>query len=69
MVPRIAITLGDPRGIGPEITAKALSEVTGATITVIGPDDLIAALPAHAQVSTGAWNGGSGPGTGNAPPF
>ena len=64
MVPRIAITLGDPRGIGPEITAKALSEVTGATITVIGPDDLIAALPAHARVSTGSWNGGSGAGSG-----
>ncbi|HKP30836.1 MAG TPA: 4-hydroxythreonine-4-phosphate dehydrogenase PdxA [Gemmatimonadales bacterium] len=64
MTPRIAITLGDPRGIGPEITAQALAAVTGATVTVIGPDDLIAPLPAHARVGVGTWNGGSGAGSG-----
>jgi 4-hydroxythreonine-4-phosphate dehydrogenase len=65
MPPRIAITLGDPRGIGPEITAKALSAIPEAMITVIGPDDLIGALPAHARVGVGTWNGGSGPGNGS----
>ena len=65
MTARIAITLGDPRGIGPEITAQALSAVPGATITVIGPDDLIASLPAHARVGVGTWNGGSGTGNGS----
>ena len=64
MSARIAITLGDPRGIGPEITAQALSAVTGATVTVIGPDDLIAPLPAHARVGVGTWNGGTGAGSG-----
>jgi 4-hydroxythreonine-4-phosphate dehydrogenase len=64
MPPRIAITLGDPRGIGPEITGAALSAVSGATLTVIGPDDLLAALPAHARVGVGSWNGGSGAGSG-----
>ncbi len=63
-VPRIAITLGDPRGIGPAITAGALSGGVGAAVTVIGPDDLIASLPAQARVGVGAWNGGSGAGTG-----
>jgi 4-hydroxythreonine-4-phosphate dehydrogenase len=64
MTARIAITLGDPRGIGPEITAAALSAVTGATITVVGPDDLIGSLPAHARVGVGSWNGGTGAGNG-----
>jgi 4-hydroxythreonine-4-phosphate dehydrogenase len=64
MPARIAITLGDPRGIGPEITAHALSAVAGATVTVIGPDDLIAPLPAHARIGVGTWNGGTGAGNG-----
>src|SRR5262245_57099176 len=64
MAARIAITLGDPRGIGPEITALALAAVAGATVTVVGPDDLIARLPAQARVGVGAWNGGSGSGNG-----
>ena len=64
MPPRIAITLGDPRGIGPEITAQALSAVPGATITLVGPDDLIGSLPAHARIGVGTWNGGSGAGNG-----
>jgi 4-hydroxythreonine-4-phosphate dehydrogenase len=33
-------------------------------VTVIGPDDLITALPAHARLGVGSWNGGSGAGTG-----
>ena len=29
MIPRIAISLGDPSGIGPEVTAKALGALRG----------------------------------------
>ena len=48
MVPRIAVTLGDPRGIGPEIVAKTLSEPPAeADYIVIGPDELIRDLPAE----------------------
>lgn len=40
-MPRLAITVGDPRGIGPEIVARALLDArvvsTGATWIVIGP--------------------------------
>src|SRR6185295_13297982 len=38
--PRLAVTLGDPRGIGPEIVAAALAdpEIAGAaSFTVVGP--------------------------------
>ncbi|HEX9166526.1 MAG TPA: hypothetical protein VF862_11510, partial [Gemmatimonadales bacterium] len=62
--PRIAVTLGDPRGIGPEITAAALAGGVDANVTVIGPDDLIAALPAAARIGVGAWHQGSGEATG-----
>ena len=65
MRPRLAVTLGDPRGIGPEIVARALAEPLEADITLIGAEDQIAAIPAAALPSTrsmavGAWNGGSG---------
>jgi hypothetical protein len=43
--PRIAITLGDPRGIGPEIAAKVLAEGIEADVTLIGAEDQIADLP------------------------
>jgi 4-hydroxythreonine-4-phosphate dehydrogenase len=58
--PRIAITLGDPRGIGPEITARVLAEGVEAEVTVVGAEDQIAALPARARVSVGTWGQGSG---------
>jgi 4-hydroxythreonine-4-phosphate dehydrogenase len=41
--PRIAVTLGDPAGIGPEVVTKALSDPQlrqGANITVIGDEAL-----------------------------
>lgn len=57
--PRIAITLGDPRGIGPEITAKALADsgvaaaaeyvLVGAQGSVDGPEP---------DVSVGEWSPG-----------
>ena len=58
--PRIAITLGDPRGIGPEIAARVLADGVEAAVTVVGADDQIAALPAAAKVSVGSWGQGSG---------
>jgi 4-hydroxythreonine-4-phosphate dehydrogenase len=61
-VPRIAITLGDPRGIGPEITASALQEIPSADITLVGAEDQIAPLPAARRVSVGVWGEGVGEG-------
>ena len=58
--PRIAVTLGDPRGIGPEIVARALAEPLGAELTVIGAEDQIAWVPAARRISVGAWGAGSG---------
>jgi 4-hydroxythreonine-4-phosphate dehydrogenase len=66
-VPRIAITLGDPRGIGPEIVAKALHEPLGAHLTLIGASDQIEPIPADAKVSVGAWKAGSGAKTEDRP--
>jgi 4-hydroxythreonine-4-phosphate dehydrogenase len=65
LTPRLAVTLGDPRGIGPEIVARALAEPLDADLTLIGAEDQIASIPAAALPSTrglpvGTWNGGSG---------
>jgi 4-hydroxythreonine-4-phosphate dehydrogenase len=62
-VPRLAIALGDPRGIGPEITARALAEPFSAEVTVIGAEDQIAPLQASHTISVGSWGLGSGDGT------
>lgn len=59
-MPRVAVTLGDPRGIGPEIIARALAEPLPADITLIGADDQIGAIPASRRISVGTWNAGSG---------
>jgi len=66
MRPRIAITLGDPRGIGPEIVAKVLADPPApADYVVIGPGDLIAGLPGeHLAVGTVRRLGGSAVGSG-----
>jgi 4-hydroxythreonine-4-phosphate dehydrogenase len=54
------LTLGDPRGIGPEIVARALMHPLEAEITVVGAEDQIAAIPANRKFSVGAWGLGSG---------
>ena len=59
-VPRIAITLGDPRGIGAEITARALEQPVGAEITLVGAEDQIGGVPAARRVGVGTWGLGSG---------
>lgn len=58
--PRLAVTLGDPRGIGPEITARALADGLEAEIIAIGAEDQIAAIPAARRVAVGLWGEGSG---------
>lgn len=58
-LPRLAITLGDPRGIGPEIVAKALSHPrisSCASFSVIGPEN----AGADVHCSVGEWNTGLG---------
>ena len=60
MTARLVIALGDPRGIGPEITAKALAEPVDAIITLLGAEDQIASIPAARRISVGKWGGGSG---------
>jgi len=57
---RLAVTLGDPRGIGPEITRRALAQPLDAEIVLVGADDQMAGIPAAERVSVGAWNQGSG---------
>ena len=54
------MALGDPRGIGPEITARALAAPVGAEVTVIGAEDQITGIEAARRVSVGAWGMGSG---------
>lgn len=55
--PRIAVTLGDPRGIGPEVTARALADpqLQGlADFHVVGPQGTGVAP----DTATGRWSGG-----------
>jgi 4-hydroxythreonine-4-phosphate dehydrogenase len=59
---RLAVTLGDPRGIGPEVAARALVAPLDAHITVIGADDQIEAVPADERIGVGMWKAGAGQG-------
>lgn len=36
MAPRLAVTVGDPRGIGPEVVANALARPLAATVRIVG---------------------------------
>ena len=54
--PRLAVTLGDPRGIGPEVVARALGEAPiGADVVLVGPDDLVSGIPARSRIGVGSW--------------
>jgi 4-hydroxythreonine-4-phosphate dehydrogenase len=60
---KIAITVGDPRGIGPEIIAAALADreiASLASFTVIGPTG----TPAPVNKSIGTWLGVNDPAAG-----
>jgi 4-hydroxythreonine-4-phosphate dehydrogenase len=57
--PRLAVALGDPRGIGPEVLAKALAQAPlNADIVAIGADEQVSAIPAIAKLGVGAWKSG-----------
>ncbi len=56
--PRLAVTLGDPRGVGPEVAAQALRTPIDAEITVIGAEEQIAQVAADQRISVGAWPAG-----------
>lgn len=58
--PRIAVTLGDPRGIGPEITRRALEPPLDAEITAIGAEEQLEGIRATNTIAIGAWGLGSG---------
>ncbi len=56
--PRLAVTLGDPRGIGPEIVAKMLRDgraARAAQLVLVGPDGT--GLDVHESVGT--WRAGN----------
>ncbi|MBK6422259.1 MAG: 4-hydroxythreonine-4-phosphate dehydrogenase PdxA [Gemmatimonadetes bacterium] len=66
--PRLAVTLGDPRGIGPEITARALATALDAEIVAIGAEEQVAAVPAARRIVVGSWKEGLGEGEGEGVP-
>lgn len=63
MIPRIAISLGDPSGVGPEVTAAALAAVRGEVVPFVFGDERVLAreladlslpfLPAAAPLPAG----------------
>ena len=58
--PRIAVTLGDPRGIGPEVTEAALADpeiAALATFVRVGPREL---LRSPGDVEAGSWTPADG---------
>jgi 4-hydroxythreonine-4-phosphate dehydrogenase len=58
-LPRLAVTLGDPRGIGAEIVAKALADErvqTAADVVTIGPNG----VGVDVAISVGDWSGAGG---------
>jgi len=56
--PRVAITLGDPRGIGPEVTLKAVQhgDRSEAEIILVGPEGL-PGLSGYRLEPVGSWCG------------
>ncbi|MGH7732710.1 MAG: 4-hydroxythreonine-4-phosphate dehydrogenase PdxA [Gemmatimonadales bacterium] len=67
MTRRIAVTLGDPRGIGPEIVSRALAAALDAEVTLVGAEDQVAEIPAARRISVGKWGAGSGEGAADRP--
>jgi 4-hydroxythreonine-4-phosphate dehydrogenase len=58
-LPRVAVTMGDPRGIGPEIVAKVLADPPApAEYTVIGPEVLMDDLGDVRKIPVGPREGG-----------
>jgi 4-hydroxythreonine-4-phosphate dehydrogenase len=71
MRPRLAVTLGDPRGIGPEIVAKAMADARvrdAADLLLVGPrgtevdvhESIGAWAPTHGPAAAGRFAGRAG---------
>jgi 4-hydroxythreonine-4-phosphate dehydrogenase len=58
-VVRLAVTLGDPRGIGPEIVEAVLkTPPPGAEFVLVGPDNILKTLGGdHDSIGIGEWSG------------
>ena len=66
---RVAITLGDPRGIGPEIVQAVLRDPPpGVDIIVVGPDELVAGYAARLGVGSLGGSGEQGAGSRSTDP-
>jgi 4-hydroxythreonine-4-phosphate dehydrogenase len=60
--PRVAVTLGDPRGVGPEVAAKALADpevAERAEWVLVGPEGVAGEAPGE-RVPVGRWNPADG---------
>ncbi|MEK7402168.1 MAG: 4-hydroxythreonine-4-phosphate dehydrogenase PdxA, partial [Gemmatimonadota bacterium] len=58
--PRLAVTLGDPRGIGPEIVGKMLRDgraTSAASLVIVGPTG----TEVDVSESVGDWHAGDDP--------
>jgi len=58
----IAVTLGDPRGIGPEVSFRAVETLAGEDPTVrvvfVGPQEILDRAPGgHARLAVEGWDG------------
>lgn len=58
--PRIAVTLGDPRGIGPEVAAAVLKDETIAATAELIPVGPAGVVDDARLVSVGEWESGAG---------
>lgn len=62
---RLAVTLGDPRGIGPEVAAAAARRATGRPdrpeLVFVGPTGTAADRHGDAFIGIGAWDGSADP--------
>jgi 4-hydroxythreonine-4-phosphate dehydrogenase len=55
------VALGDPRGIGPEVVAKALARAPlEADVVVLGADEQVRGIPAVARLGVGSWTPAGG---------
>ncbi|MDH5803796.1 MAG: 4-hydroxythreonine-4-phosphate dehydrogenase PdxA [Gemmatimonadota bacterium] len=56
---RVAVTLGDPRGIGPEIVAKVMQDPpVGADFVILGPEELVARYGSSGEAVGAVKNSG-----------
>ncbi|MFN2571823.1 MAG: 4-hydroxythreonine-4-phosphate dehydrogenase PdxA [Gemmatimonadales bacterium] len=52
--PRLAVAVGDPRGIGPEVVQKALRQPLDADITIVGDGERVGGPRTHPLTDTAA---------------